>query len=308
MSIQALVIGFGSIGARHAGVLEALGATVAAVSRRGAADGRPVYRALTEAFAAGPFDYAVVADETARHGETLAALAAHGFAGRVLVEKPLFADPAALPAHDFASAGVGYNLRFHPAVIALRDALAGRTIQMADFHVGQWLGDWRPARDVASTYSASRAGGGGALRDLSHELDLATWLLGSWRTVAALGGRLGDVTVDADDGWGILLSCEHCPVVTIHMNCLDRVARRTITVQADGETFHADLVSGTVTLGGAARTIQAGRDDSYRAMHRAMIEDSGDVCTLQQGLDVVDLIAAVERSAQERRFIERATV
>jgi hypothetical protein len=31
------------------------------------------------------------------------------------------------------------------------------------------------------------------------------------------------------------------------------------------------------------------------------------VCTLQQGLDVVDLIAAVERSAQERRFIERVS-
>jgi predicted dehydrogenase len=307
MSMRALVIGFGSIGARHAGVLEELGATVSAVSRRGAAGGRPVYRTLIEALAAGPFDYAVVADETARHHETLAALAAHGFAGRVLVEKPLFATPESLPAYGFRSAGMGYNLRFHPAVIALREALAGRKIHMADFHVGQWLGDWRPARETATTYSASRDGGGGALRDLSHELDLATWLLGPWTTVAALGGRLGTVTVDADDGWGILLSCERCPVVTIHMNCLDRVGRRSITVQADGETFHADLVSGTVTLGGTVRTIESGRDDSYRAMHRAMIEETGDVCTLQQGLDVVDLIAAVERSAQERRFIERVS-
>ncbi|MDB5599491.1 MAG: gfo/Idh/MocA family oxidoreductase [Xanthobacteraceae bacterium] len=307
MSMRALVIGFGSIGARHAGVLEQLGVAATVVSRRGAAEGRPAYRTLTEALAAGPFDYAVVADETARHHETLAALAARGFAGRVLVEKPLFATPEPLPAHGFRSAGVGYNLRFHPAVIALREALAGREIQMADFHVGQWLGDWRPTRDVAKTYSASRAAGGGALRDLSHELDLATWLLGPWTTVAALGGRLGSVTVDADDGWGLLLSCERCPVVTIHMNCLDRVGRRSITVQADSETFHADLVSGTVTLGGTVRTVEAVRDDSYRTMHRAMIEETGDVCTLQQGLDVVDLIAAVERSAQERRFIERVS-
>lgn len=305
MTLQALVIGYGSIGARHAQALEDIGIKVAVASRRGTAGGRAVYATLREALADGPFDYAVVADETARHAETLDRLAAHNFAGRVLVEKPLFATPSPLPAHRFDGAGVGYNLRFHPIVLALRRALAGRNAQMADFHVGQWLADWRPGRDATRTYSASRDGGGGALRDLSHELDLASWLFGPWTAVAALGGRLGTVTVDADDGWGILLACAGCPVITIHLDCLDRIGRRTITVQADGETFHADLVANTMTCGGTVETVATERNDSYRAMHLAMIGDARDVCTLQEGRDVVDLIAAIERAARERRFIKR---
>jgi predicted dehydrogenase len=232
-------------------------------------------------------------------------VAQSGHAGWVLVEKPLFAVPSPLPAHGFRGAGVGYNLRFHPAVRALRAALAGRTTQMADLHVGQWLGDWRPGRVVAATYSATHAGGGGALRDLSHELDLATWLFGPWREVAALGGRLGEVTVDADDGWGILLACQRCPVVSVHLDALDRAGCRTITVQAGGETLAADLVKGTLAIGPSVETFPVERDTTYSAMHQALLGGSGEVCSLEQGLATVRLIAAIETAARERRWIER---
>src|SRR5262249_8659529 len=251
------------------------------------------------------FNYVVVADETARHADSLAQVAESGHRGYVLVEKPLFAEPAAIPGHRFQRAGVGYNLRFHPAVRALRAALAGRGAQIADLHVGTWLGDWRPGRAIAATYSATRAAGGGALRDLSHELDLATWLFGPWREVAALGGRLGDITVDADDGWGILLACERFPVVSLHLDALDRAGRRTIIVQVDGETLSADLIKGTLSSGQNEQSFPAERDHAYLAMHQALLRDDRDVCSLEEGLGVVRLIAAIENATRERRWIGR---
>ena len=304
MSRTALVVGYGSIGQRHARVLESLSFEVEIVSRRRESGGRNVHSDLSDALRAGGYDLVVLADETRRHLDSLTDLANGGFNGSVLVEKPLFAWPAPLPRHSFTRAGVGYNLRFHPAVRALRDELRGRSAQMADFYVGQWLGDWRPGQDVAECYSASRAAGGGALRDLSHELDLASWLFGDWRRVTALGGRLGSVTVDSDDGWGILLACERCQVMTVHLNCLDRVAHRSIVVQVDGETLRADLVAGTLEIDRRTRTFPMEGDATYVDLHRSLLSGSGDVCSLEQGLATVDLIAAIERAAAARQWIE----
>src|SRR5689334_1222422 len=115
MSRRALVIGYGSIGQRHVRVLETLELEVAVVSRRGIGDGRIVYGNLP-AQHLHDFDYVVVANETARHAVSFEELSRMGFRGRVLVEKPLFAAPTELPPHKFEKAGVGYNLRFHPAV------------------------------------------------------------------------------------------------------------------------------------------------------------------------------------------------
>jgi predicted dehydrogenase len=305
VTARALIVGYGSIGQRHAAVLEGLGAQVAVVSRRGEGGGRPVYPSVAEARQHGEPDYIVIANQSAEHIESLGRLAEADYRGVVLVEKPLFAAPSALPRHAFSRAGVGYNLRFHPVVRALREALRGRNAQMADFHVGQWLSDWRAGRDARATYSSSREAGGGVLRDLSHELDLATWLFGDWSRVTALGGRLGSVTVDADDGWGILLACERCPVVNIHLDCLARSAHRSIAVHVDGETLRADLIGNTLQAGKDIVAIEHQRDESYRSMHRALLSDSSDVCRLAEGLRTVELIAAVEEAAQDRRWIGR---
>jgi len=307
MTLRCLVVGYGSIGTRHAAVLERLGHAVSVVSRRGVGDGRPVFRSLGDALDAGPFDHVVIAVETAGHAAALTELAARNHTGFVLVEKPLFAAPSALPQNGFRRAAVNYNLRFHPAVQALRTALAGRSAEIADFHVGQWLDDWRPGRNTAATYSASRAAGGGVLRDLSHELDLAAWLFGPARVVAALGGRLGKVTVDADDGWGLVMSCARCPVVTLHLNSLDRRGRRYVTIQVDGETLAADLVGGTVEIGKKSERIAVERDATIAAVHQAVIDGAPEVCSLAEGARVVALIAAIERSARERKFIEAPT-
>jgi predicted dehydrogenase len=305
MSRRSLVIGYGSIGQRHARVLESLGHEVAIVSRRGIGDGRIVYRDLPEQHV-HEFGYAVVANETACHADSIEDLARTGFRGGVLVEKPLFAEPMALPQHKFEKAGVGYNLRFHPAIKALRLAIAGRALQMAHLYVGQWLGDWRKGRDAKATYSGSRMQGGGVLRDLSHELDLVTWLFGDWKRVAALGGRLGSVTLDSDDGWSILLECERCPVVAVHLNYFDRPARRSIAVQTDGTTFCADLIVNSLDTNGSVEAFVVERDTTYRDMHLAMLAHAENVCTFDEGERIVEMVKAVELAGSRRSWISAA--
>ncbi|MBE3139991.1 MAG: Gfo/Idh/MocA family oxidoreductase, partial [Thermoplasmata archaeon] len=80
---------------------------------------------------------------------------------------------------------VGYNFRFYqPLQVvhqALQDGQIGRVLSTRA-EVGQYLPDWRPAIDYSQSVSAKSELGGGALLELSHELDYVRWLVGEIQT------------------------------------------------------------------------------------------------------------------------------
>ena len=298
-STNAVVIGLGSIGQRHARVLSELGCSVTTVSRRGDGD----YTSVADAIAAVRPGYVVVATETSQHAESLRQLAEADFRGSVLVEKPLFAHAAPAPDYPFASLVVGYNLRFHPVMTAFAERLGGREAITVSAYVGQDLRDWRPGRDHRETASATRQAGGGVLRDLSHELDYLLWLFGPWQRVAALGGSSGAREVDVDDHLDLLLEMKRSQTVQVHMDYLDQPGIRKIRVNLAAETIEADVLRGRLTVNGKAHEYPSERDESYKNMHRAAIEGRAPVCTFAEGLAVMDLIDASERALQSRMWV-----
>ncbi len=300
---NALVIGMGSIGSRHARLLGDDGYRVSAVSARTDLD-CAVHPTLAEALRGAAPDIVVIANPTSAHGDALEELAAANYTGHVLVEKPLFDQPRELPRHNFSRACVGYNLRHHPVVRALHAAISGQTLIAVSMYAGQYLPDWRPGTDHRRSYSSSRGAGGGVLRDLSHELDLALWLFGSWRRLTALGGRVsGRLTVDSDDCWAVLLEMARCPMVSVHLNYHDRSVRRVITVTTEHHSYVADLIACMLQTDGVSEAFSCGRDDTYRGQLAALTGDTAaDLCSLQQGLSVVELIATIETAAAQRTW------
>lgn len=299
MACRAVVVGYGSIGARHARLLEELGCTAAVVSRRDIPWPRH-YSGLAAALEGEDPTYVVIANRTGEHLATLSALAASGYRHRVLVEKPLFASLCEVPSHGFSGAYVAYNFRFHPAIARLRDLIADQRLVSAQVYVGQYLPDWRPGTDYRDSYSTRRSEGGGALRDLSHELDYLRWMFGGWSRLTALGGRFADLDIDTDDAYTVLMETPRCPMVTVQMNYLDRVGRREILVTTAAHTFHVDLVSGRLSIDrGAPEDCAVPRDFTYRAQHEAVLRDSaGALATLDDGFEVLRMIDAAERAAQ----------
>ena len=95
----------------------------------------------------------------------------------------------ALLARLSSPARLGYQLRFTEGFDALQHWLPtlGR-LYFARLEVGQYLPTWRPDTEVGQMVSARRELGGGALLELSHELDLVTALLGLPERVYAAAG------------------------------------------------------------------------------------------------------------------------
>jgi predicted dehydrogenase len=299
----ALVVGYGSIGRRHVRVLNELGCETAVVSRR-PLDFVPHFATVSEALSTKAADYVVVANETSAHRSAVEELLTNGYAGKLLVEKPLgqLSDTALSAAFEIAA--VGYNLRFHPVMMALADAIADQRLLAMQAYCGQWLPDWRPGTDYSASYSADAARGGGVLRDLSHELDYVLWLGGSWRRVAGFGGRIGPLDIRSDDYWSLLLELDGCPSVSVQINYLDRPGRRQVIVNTADHTYSADLIRGTLECDGRTQTFDIEADHTYRAQHRAILAgDTARLCHFAQGHRVMQLIAASEKAASQGCWI-----
>ncbi len=302
--MKSLVVGYGSIGQRHARLLAELGHDVAVVSRR-PIDHSAAFGSVAEAVEAWDPEYIVVASRTSEHVESFREIADAGFDGTVLMEKPLFQRLVTLPSHGFANAFVAFNLRFHPAIRRLRELLVHRKIIAVHAYAGQYLPDWRPGTDYRESYSANIELGGGVLRDLCHELDFLTWICGPWRRLTAVGGHLSHLEISSDDVYAVTLETERCPVVTVNLNYLDDTIHRGVLALTDQGSVRVDLVAGTITAGGETETFSVQRDDTYLAQHNAVLDDAGDVCTLEEGLDVVGMIDAAETAARDRAWIGR---
>ena len=163
-----------------------------------------------------------------------------------------------------------------------------------------FLPSWRPGRDYRTSYSAD-AREGGVLRDLSHEIDYATWLFGSPAgAVFALLGSTNRLEIAAEETADLTWHVAGGAVVRVHLDYVTRHARRTMLAQgADGE-IEWDAIANTVRLRGEAEDevvqIAPDRNAMMRAQARAFLAEDdaakADLCTLAEGLAVVELCEA----------------
>ena len=284
-SNQAIVVGAGSIGVRHKEILEDLGFKVGGVSRRRNAG---EFKTVGEAVKSSNPSYVVLATATERHLESLVDLIASGYTGRVLLEKPILDRSGPLPNLPFESIAIGYNMRFHPAVRSLRDALSDQQVLSAQLRYGEYLPNWRPGRDYRQTVTAGV--GGGVLLELSHELDLVNWLLGPASVLYGRSLRTGSLEMEREDLAIGVLGLPGGGLVSIELNCLDRVQNRTFVVTTSDHFFQLDLIAGSLTVDG--EVISSGpveRNDTFSAMHRAVLQSKPGPCSVPEAMAVLKL-------------------
>jgi len=301
--MKAVVVGYGSIGQRHARLLKAMNVETAVVSNR-AIDFSPAFKDLQEALERFNPEYIVIANKSSDHYAALVQLVESGWKGTVLVEKPLFHEGRQLSIGHDLQIFVAYNLRFHPLLLRLRAAIQQEQIISVACYCGQYLPTWRPDRDYRLSYSSRREEGGGVLRDLSHELDYLSWLFGGWKRLSALGGQYSSLEITGDDTCAILLEMDRCPVVGLQVNYVDRPGRRELLVVTDRHTYKVDFSKGTFHQDDHCESVVVERDVTYIAQHRAILHNRWDeLCSVQEGHDVVKMIEAVERAIELKEWI-----
>ena len=147
---------------------------------------------------------------------------------------------------------VGYVLRFVPSLQFMASQIAagkiGRILHVAT-EVGQYLPDWRPSTNYRNSVTARNSLGGGALLELSHEIDIALWIGGPAVSVAAGLSRLGSLEIDTEDCADLRLDFANGASGTVHMDLLQRVPVRRCKVVGSEGTLKWDYFSDKIKLG-----------------------------------------------------------
>lgn len=262
-----LIVGSGSIARRHLANLRMLRpkSRIIVLRRQQSVSGDlpeadRVVNTLEDAIHECP-ETAIVANPAPFHVPIAQALAEAGC--HLLVEKPFSDRMDGLDAliDTCASRGVtlmvGYNLRFCPSLQAMARMVAegavGRVLHV-NAEIGQYLPDWRPATDYRAGVTAQASLGGGALLELSHEIDIALWLGGPVASLTASLGRVGDLEIDTEDCVDLLVNFSSGARGHVHMDLLQRVPTRGCRVVGSEGTLEWDYFEDTLRLGRPGET------------------------------------------------------
>jgi len=326
--MRTLIVGLGSIGMRHLANLKRIDPTGFVVAWRLHSQAQSpfpvdhtVYN-LEDALDAKP-DVALITSPATRHVEIGLALARRGV--HLFIEKPLsntldgVDELLSVCREKNLVLMVGYNFRFYPPLQALRQALhdgrIGRPLALRA-EAGQYLPDCRPGRDYRQCVSARRDLGGGAVLELSHELDYVRWLMGEITAVSAQIGHLSDLEIDVEDTAEIILQFESGAIGSVHMDMVQRPATRMCrivgaegTLTWDGMTHHVRLFSAATQVWADVHPVrEIPRDEMYIAELRHFLDcvtgQQTPVVSGEDGRRVLEIALAVKRASEEKRVIE----
>ncbi|MFY8272910.1 Gfo/Idh/MocA family protein [Pseudoalteromonas sp. SSDWG2] len=313
------VIGLGNISNRHRRNLKALypDAQVLAMS----ASGRPITSLpqcadamvsnVDELVAARP-DLVIIASPAPMHHYHAQVLLKAGVA--CIVEKPLCADSTQAKELMDALIGVktpvavGYCLRYMPSAIKMKELVySGGLGEIYSIHieVGQYLPDWRPDTDFRQTVSARKELGGGALLELSHELDYANWLFGPLTPLQATIKHSKTLKLEVEDLVDVGFASQSGAHLHMHLDFLQRQPSRFCTVHCSAGKVHWNLLLNRIDWTDESGLIHVfdypdwQANDMYMAMVRDMqnnIDAQPNQCvSLSQAAEVLDLIDTIRK-------------
>jgi predicted dehydrogenase len=326
--LRVAVVGFGSIGRRHAENLERLGVQRITIVRR-SHDRNPAFTPPAEAVIvdspevaiAGGLDLAVICNPTSLHLTTAEPFVRAGVP--VLIEKPLATDlsqaQAALPWLSAATTpiGVAYCLRYHPAYRAARDALLdGRIgeVQSARAWFESYLPDWHPWEDYRTSYAARPELGGGVLPTLDHELDYLLWCLGEPVEARGRSWRSGQLDMPADDSAEIALRFGNNISADVQLSMSQPQRSRGFELIGARGSFRFDWATGQLNFAASGATcveelLWNNPDWDVNAMYLDLLADALDAMRTkmpfpvpwQAGWESLKVIAALERHSSDMR-------
>lgn len=332
MQPRFLIVGLGSIGKRHLECLRKIrpdaDITVWRQHHRNASvptEADRVVFDLEHALACKP-THAIVANPAPMHVRTALALAEAG--AHLLVEKPLsdsLHDVDRLISLCEANGlvlMVAYVLRFNEGLQAFRQAIRqggiGRVLSFRA-EAGQYLPDWRPGSDYRASVSARRDLGGGALLELSHELDYIRWIFGEVVAASASMAHMGTLETDVEDiVEGILevrSSGGDTVIGSVHLDMLQRVPYRGCRAIGESGTLEWNAITGMVREFVAAENQwRILHQDATRARNPAYMQQiegfldavskgGASAATGREGKAVLRIIDAMRESAAGRQQV-----
>jgi predicted dehydrogenase len=146
---------------------------------------------------------------------------------------------------------VGYCLRYMPSSIKIKELLNQKiigNIYNVFVDIGQYLPDWRPSKDYRNSVSAKISLGGGALLELSHEIDYVQWMLGPMEVQYSQLRSSSELNLEVEELADFVLVSDSGTVCNMHLDFLQKDARRTCSFIGEKGRIDWNLLTNSIVL------------------------------------------------------------
>ncbi len=280
MSLKILIIGYGSIGKRHAQVLQEYfsNTNITLISSQNLPNAYPNLESLPNIHA---FDYYIISSPTAHHLAHLSYLDSQVKHKKIFVEKPLFES-----AHSFTPSGqntivVGFCLRFHPLLKQLKTILQDSAPYAVEVSCGSYLPLWRKGVGYRQVYSADKTQGGGVLLDLSHELDYIQWLFGSFQDESLVGfnGKISELEISSDDTLMLIGKTKQNTLIQLNLDYFSKNPKRLLRIHTPKHSIELDLIANSLSITDTKGKTQHSnaafeRNELFAIMHQSVLDSA----------------------------------
>jgi predicted dehydrogenase len=257
-----LVMGAGSIGERHIGILRKLGYSNIWVYRQRNIPLRIVDKNSIHVFTDLSLTdqikpkAAIICTPTFQHLAQALFCAERGIS--VLIEKPLSHDLAGFDQlkttvqKNNVYVQTAYMLRFHTFFQSIKSISEnkelGNLLSMQTYW-GEYLPDWHPWEDYRQSYAARKEMGGGAALTLSHDIDLVNWIsestIKNWSTIKNYNSAL---EVNVESGADISIAYQNGITAHCHVNFHERIPKRWYRFVFEYGSVEVDYLKSVMTI------------------------------------------------------------
>ncbi|MBC7915277.1 MAG: Gfo/Idh/MocA family oxidoreductase [Pyrinomonadaceae bacterium] len=231
------IVGLGSIGVKHCLALKELGVTEIYALRTN--KGNKVIPLELNGIVKYIFDNSefenidgfIISNPTSLHVESLKKLS--DFNKPVFIEKPFCNEIEGFLLRNMdltnINIQIGFCLRFNNVIKKVKEIIDSNIIgdiYHCRLNVGQFLPLWHPYTDYRNEYFSKKELGGGSIRTLSHEIDLAQYFFGKPSALKGYIDKVSNLEIDVDDYTLLLLNYNDLFVVRIEMDFLSKKPER----------------------------------------------------------------------------------
>ena len=326
-----LIVGYGSIGRRHARNVERLGHQVVLLrhsKQRPNSAGFREYFSLSDALGTETvIDGVIICNPTSEHAQTVET--AIEFNLPFLVEKPLtdnlnsaIAVRDLIRKNEFRKYDIAFNLRQYPILKYIKGYLPqlGKVFSVR-VDAGYYLPFWRPDDDYRNTTSAQKALGGGVHKEMVHEIDYVLWLFGVPDRLMGYVGKISDLEIDTEDICSAILLYDSGIVVELHLDYLSHKYRRGLQIICETGTLEWSFPEGEIVYYSKDhhnRQTLFSLDESYDFNETYLMEiekfvriihgNSGPTVDADDAFKVTAVVEAIAESSRQKRMVPLSEV
>ena len=295
---RALIVGYGSIGKKHAEILKnKLKIKNITICTKQKLNKFKTIKKLSDAEVKP--SYIVIGSSSSEHFKHLKFIEKNFKKSVILVEKPLFNKYKKISIKK-NKVFVGYNLRFHPVIEYINKKIKKEKVIDIKILCNSFLPNWRTNQHYKKSSSASKKLGGGVILDLSHEIDLIRWMFGEINIDFVRKGKFSKLLIQTEDLLKLNGKVKKANL-SIDLNYYSRIKKRNISIDTENLSIFGDLINNKVEIKSKKKSLvkrfsNYHINESYIKQHKLILtKKTKEVCDFKFGLETMKLIEKIKR-------------